>query len=158
MNSAAQSSTDAATNANNDTLYSKWMTIDQERIDIFAKVTNDPDKMHIDPDYARDNSPFGTTIAFGFLTMSLLTYFHHQCFQDLPQGMGVNYGFNHLRLAAPVPVDSEVRGVFSLKRKEPRGPGQTLLAYDVMVEIKGSKKPALIGEWLTVILNTSDVS
>jgi acyl dehydratase len=131
-------------------LISDWLEIDQERIDLFARATNDPDPQHIDPEYARKYSPFGKTIAFGFLTMSLLTHFYRGGVTDSTSGYGLNYGFDRMRLPRAVPVGSRIRGVFRFKSSEIRGEGRVLFAYDVTVEIEGEDKPALSGEWLAM--------
>lgn len=133
---------------------SSWMLIDQERIDQFGSATSDPDPMHVDPDWAKENSPFGTTISFGFLTMSVLTALYHDVMsydrQGNGEGHGLNYGFERLRLVAPVPVGSRIRGRFALKSIEDRYNGHALLRIDCSVEIEGQDKPALVGEWLVM--------
>lgn len=134
---------------------SDWLVIDQDRIDQFAHATNDPDEFHIDPEFAKENSPYGTTISFGFLTMSLLTFFYRQCFGHQDGGMGLNYGFNRLRLTNTVPVGSRIRGVFELANVEDKGAGRVLMTYHATVEIEGDPKPALVAEWLTMGVDTS---
>ncbi len=129
---------------------SDWITIDQDRINTFADVTEDHQFIHVNPDAAK-MTPFGGTIAHGFLTMSLLSQFSEQTGIVL-EGvkMGVNYGFDKMRFLAPVPSGSKVRGHFNLKGYEEKRPGQFLLTYDVSVEIDGQEKPALIAEWLAM--------
>ena len=129
---------------------SEWITIDQDRINTFADVTEDHQFIHIDPDAAA-KTPFGGTIAHGFLTMSLLSQFSEQTGIVL-EGikMGVNYGFDKMRFLAPVPSGSKVRGRFTLKDAEEKRPGQFLITYTVTVEIEGGDKPALIADWLAM--------
>jgi acyl dehydratase len=129
---------------------SDWLTLDQERITAFGVVTNDPDPLHIDPVYAARFSPFGKTFAFGFLTMSLLTYFHHQVVGATTSGYALNYGFERVRLPNVVTVGSRLRGVFKYLTAEDRGEGKFLLRYDARIEIEGEPKPALVGEWLAM--------
>ena len=129
---------------------SDWITVDQDRINTFADVTEDHQFIHINPEAAK-MTPFGGTIAHGFLTMSLLSQFSEQTGLVL-EGikMGVNYGFDKMRFLAPVPSGSKVRGHFSLKSYDEKRPGQFLITYDVSVEIEGQEKPALIAEWLAM--------
>lgn len=131
-------------------LVSDWLLIDQARIDLFARATNDNDPLHVDASYARLYSPFGRTISFGFLTMSLLTHLFRSCIREEGTGYALNYGFDRLRLPSAVPVDARVRGVFSLKHAERRGDDRALLTYDARVEVEGSDRPALVGEWLAM--------
>ena len=133
---------------------SAWTTINQSQINKFGDATNDPDPMHIDPTWSRQNSPFNTTISFGFLTMSLLTSLYHEVMSydrfGGDGGHGLNYGFDRLRLISPVPVDSRVRGRFILNGIEPRGNDQSLLRIGSTIEIEGQEKPALVGDWLVM--------
>jgi acyl dehydratase len=138
----------------NAVLTSGWIPVTQAMIDGFAEATLDPDPMHIDPDWAA-KGPYGTTISFGFLTMSLLTKLMHLALDnepvsDLKSGHYLNYGFNRLRLVSPVPVDSEVRGVFRIKERNPDDKGREIAVFDCQIEIKGQSRPALVAEWLSV--------
>ncbi len=137
------------------TFVSDWLLIDQERIDAFGQVTDDPDPHHIDPAYAAEHSPWGKTLAFGFLTLSLMTPMLYQVNRypldgDPRDGYPVNFGFNKLRFVAPVPVGSRVRGHFTVKDVSERRPGQRQITLDCVVEIEGEERPALVGEWLTL--------
>ena len=127
---------------------SSWIQIDQARIDAFAEVTNDHQFIHVNPELAKQ-TPFGTTIAHGFLTLSLASGMSYEAVAPL-EGvvMGVNYGFDKLRFLAPVPVNSKVRGRFKLLSAEDKGGGRWLIKHELTVEIEGSDKPALIAEWL----------
>ena len=127
---------------------SRWITVDQARIDAFARITEDEQFIHVDPERARA-TPFGGTIAHGFLTLSLASAMSYDAVAPL-EGvvMGVNYGFDKLRFLAPVPAGSKVRGRFKLLSAEDKGGGRWLLKHELTVEIEGGDKPALIAEWL----------
>jgi len=129
---------------------SSWIEIDQARIDVFADVTNDHQFIHVNPELAAQ-TPFGTTIAHGFLTLSLASGMSYEAVPVL-EGvvMGVNYGFDKLRFLAPVPVNSKVRGRFKLLSVEDKGAGRWLVKHELTVEIEGGDKPALIAEWLAM--------
>lgn len=127
---------------------SKWFEIDQARIDAFAKVTEDEQFIHVDPERAKQ-TPFVGTIAHGFLTLSLASAMSYDAVAPLDGVvMGVNYGFDKLRFLAPVPAGSKVRGRFKLLSAEDKGGGRWLLKHELTVEIEGGDKPALIAEWL----------
>lgn len=127
---------------------SRWIEVDQARIDAFARITEDEQFIHIDPEAAKA-TPFGGTIAHGFLTLSLASAMSYDAVAPL-EGvvMGVNYGFDKLRFLAPVPAGSKVRGRFKLLSAEDKGGGRWLLKHELTVEIEGAEKPALIAEWL----------
>jgi acyl dehydratase len=127
---------------------SRWIEVDQARIDAFAKITEDEQFIHVDPEAAKA-TPFGGTIAHGFLTLSLASAMSYDAVAPL-EGvvMGVNYGFDKLRFLAPVPAGSKVRGRFKLLSAEDKGGGRWLLKHELTVEIDGAEKPALIAEWL----------
>ncbi len=141
---------------------SKWILVDQAMIDKFAEATLDPDPMHVDPQWCAENSPFGCTISFGFLTLSLLT----PLVQDIIQyeredrradhGVPLNYGFNKVRMISPVPVNSRIRVVMQPRSSVLKAPGQTLRATDIEVQIEGQKKPALVAEWLTMWVDAGE--
>ena len=129
---------------------SDWVRIDQERIDAFAAVTEDHQFIHTNPEAAR-MTPFGGTVAHGFLTLSLLSKFAESATLTLSNiKMGVNYGFDKVRFVTPVPAGSKVRGHFELKSVEDKKPGQTQFVYAVVVEIdgKGTDSPALVADWI----------
>ena len=127
---------------------SDWMLIDQERINQFAEATGDHQYIHVDPELAAQ-TPFGTTIAHGFLTMSLMVEMGYKGSTKLANSvMGINYGFDKLRFINPVKVNNKVRGRFQLLSAEEKNPNQWLLKHAVTVEIEGEGKPALIAEWL----------
>tara|TARA_R110002096_G_scaffold435770_1_gene662535 strand:+ start:8161 stop:8622 length:462 start_codon:yes stop_codon:yes gene_type:complete len=139
---------------------SKEFLVTQEIIDQFASATQDLDPLHIDPKWAAENGPFPSTISFGFLTMSFITAMAHDVLQyereerDGSSGFPLNYGFNKMRLIAPVPVNSKIFGIFTIKDVVERKPGQILQTYEVVVHIKGVEKPALVGEWLALWVNS----
>jgi len=130
---------------------SDWILIDQPRIDAFAEVTEDHQFIHVDP-AAAAMTPFGGTIAHGFLTLSLLSRMAADAMLR-PDNikMGVNYGFEKVRFLAPVRSGSRVRGRFRLQRFEAKRPGQYQFVHEVTVEIEGEQKPALIAEWIGMV-------
>ena len=129
---------------------SKWFEIDQARIDAFADATEDWQFIHVDAEAAA-KTPFGGTIAHGFLTLSLASAMSYDAVERLDGVvMGVNYGFDKLRFLAPVPAGSRVRGRFKLLSAEDKGGGRWLIKHELTIEIEGSDKPALIAEWLAM--------
>lgn len=127
---------------------SRWFAVEQDRINLFADATEDQQFIHVDPASAA-LTPFGGTIAHGFLTLSLLSAMAYDALPK-PEGvkMMVNYGFDRVRFLAPVHSGSQVRGRFVLAAFDERAPGQYLARYSVTVEIDGSDKPALTADWL----------
>jgi acyl dehydratase len=125
---------------------SDWVTVDQQRIDLFADATGDHQWIHTDPERAA-GGPFGKTIAHGFLTLSLLPLFTQTAFHIGDVRMGVNYGLNRVRFTHPVPVGSRLRGHHTLLKYEGI-PGGAQLTLEVTVEIEGADKPACVAESL----------
>ena len=127
---------------------SSWLTVGQDRIQAFAEATEDRQFIHVDPEAAA-KSPFGGTIAHGFLTLSLLSRMAAEA-TLVPDRvkMAVNYGFDRIRFLAPVKSGKRVRGRFLLDSIEEKAPGQWLLRHSVTVEIEGEDKPALTAVWL----------
>lgn len=125
---------------------SPWLEIDQARIDRFADAIDDPQWIHVDPERAK-SSPFGTTIAHGFLTLSLLSHLIESTFSFDDRKMGVNYGLNRVRFTAPVPVNSRVRARFVLASWE-RKDDMIQTVWNVTMESEGSDKPVLVAEWI----------
>ncbi|HEX4235181.1 MAG TPA: MaoC family dehydratase [Caldimonas sp.] len=123
---------------------SDWITVTQERIDRFAEATGDHQWIHVDPERAKAG-PFGTTIAHGFLTLSLLPEMAASAIRILDTRMGVNYGLNKVRFPAPVPSGSRIRGHFTLIEFE-RLDGGAQLTYAVRMEREGSDKPVCVAE------------
>ena len=127
---------------------SRWIEVSQARIDAFADCTEDHQFIHVDPQAARA-TPFGGTIAHGFLTLSLASAMSYDAVRPLDGVViGVNYGFDKLRFLAPVPAGSRIRGRFRLLAADDKGQGRWLLKHELTVEIEGGDKPALIAEWL----------
>ncbi|MZR12365.1 MaoC family dehydratase [Maritimibacter sp. DP07] len=127
---------------------SRWFDITQARIDAFADATEDHQYIHTDPEAAAQ-SPFGGTIAHGFLTLSLLSAMTYDCVPVVDgTAMSVNYGMNRMRFLSPVKVDSRIRARFVLKDVDTSRPGEITTITDVTVEIDGSDKPALVAEWI----------
>jgi acyl dehydratase len=131
---------------------SDWLVIGQERIDAFAKATEDRQFIHVDP-AAAAQTPFGGTVAHGFLTLSLLSRMAAEAML-VPDGlkMAVNYGFDRVRFLAPVRSGKRVRGRFVLDSVQEKAPGQSLMRHNVTVEIEGEDKPALSAVWLALIV------
>ena len=137
------------------TRVSDWLEVRQELIDQFSEATLDPDWMHIDPDRSRRDGPFDGTIAFGFWTLSMLTYLMRETTgSEYPRGVayGFNYGLDRVRLMAPVPVGSRIRNHSRVVRIEGRGERRVLLKSENRVEIEGEQKPAMIAEWLGMLV------
>jgi acyl dehydratase len=129
---------------------SRWMTVDQARIDAFAEVTEDEQFIHVHPERARATG-FGGTVAHGFLTLSLLSAMAYSALPRIEGAAhGVNYGFDRVRFLHPVPSGSRVRAHFTLKSVTPRSAREWQLSYEVGVEIEGVRKPALAVTWLTM--------
>jgi acyl dehydratase len=130
---------------------SRWIEVTQDVIDRFAEVTQDRQFIHVDPERAAAETPFGGTIAHGFLTLSLLS----ACAYDaLPQiqgrAMGINYGFDKVRFLSPVRSGSRVRARFTLNEVVMRSATEAMMRYGVVIEIEGAEKPALVADWLTM--------
>lgn len=130
---------------------SPWIEIDQKSIDAFADVTGDHQFIHVDPEAAA-RTPFGGTIAHGFLTLSLLSQMAaHVMLRPEHIRMAVNYGFEKVRFIAPVRSGKRVRGRFTLAAMEEKRPGQWQFVHNVTVEIEGEDKPALTADWIGLI-------
>nr|WP_246571359.1 MaoC family dehydratase [Bradyrhizobium liaoningense] len=131
---------------------SSWHLIDQPRIDTYADVIEDHQFIHVDPDRAKKETAFGTTIAHGFLTMSLLSVMSYEVMPVIAgTTMGVNYGFDKLRFISPVRSGKRVRGRFVLAEAKLRKSNELQSRTNVTVEIEGEDKPALVADWLGLI-------
>ena len=131
---------------------SDWKLIDQNSIDQFSELTGDAGPIHNDPELSRQIAPFGGTIVQGFMMLSCLTGFAKGL--RLPQKAvtyRLNYGFDKVRIINPVPVDSRIRGRFHMRNLEPRGESGALMTLEVVVEVEGTKEPALVAEWLAYL-------
>ncbi|WP_299699853.1 MaoC family dehydratase [uncultured Tateyamaria sp.] len=127
---------------------SNWIMVDQIMIDQFAATTHDDQWIHVDAARAK-GTPFGSTIAHGFLTLSLASRFAYDCFPLMPgQVMGINYGFNRLRFLAVVKPGNRLRGRFTLNDVQKRNESELLRTMALTIEIDGSETPALVAEWL----------
>ncbi|MCB2073287.1 MAG: MaoC family dehydratase [Novosphingobium sp.] len=126
---------------------SDWYEMGQDRINQFADATEDHQYIHVDPEKAKD-SPFGQTIAHGFLTMAMLAPFLERGIPKLDVKMMVNYGFDKVRFLAPVKSGKRIRGHFKLQALVEKRPGQWQATLEVTVEIEGEEKPALLAEWI----------
>mgnify|MGYP000159068370 FL=1 len=129
---------------------SEWFEVSQERINQFAEATGDHQFIHVNPEMAK-LTPFGTTIAHGFLTLSLIPVLRQKSDCPRPDGvkMGVNYGGNKVRFLAPVKSGKRVRAHFKLLSLEEKRPGQWQETMETTIEIEGEDKPALIAEWIS---------
>lgn len=129
---------------------SEWVEIDQERINKFADATGDHQFIHVNPEMAK-MTPFGGTIAHGFLTLSMIPYLAANSDMPRPDGvkMGVNYGGNKTRFINPVRSGKRIRGIWTLLEMDEKRPGQWQQTVEITIEIEGEDKPALICEWIT---------
>jgi len=126
---------------------SPWIEITQQRIDTFAKAIDDFQWIHVDRARAT-SSPYGGTIAHGFLTLSLLSHLSEQTFAYADRKMGVNYGLNRVRFTSPVPSGARVRARFTLAKYEKIEGSGVQVTWNTVVEIEGKDKPALVAEWI----------
>ncbi len=126
---------------------SDWFEVSQERINLFAEATEDRQWIHTDPERAATESPFKTTIAHGFLTLSLLSELAMKTMSVNGVRMGINYGLNRVRFVSPVPSGARIRGRFTLASLE-EIKGGVQLVWNVTVEREGGEKPCCIAEWL----------
>jgi len=130
---------------------SPWRAVSQAMIDQFANATDDHQFIHVDPERAARETPFGGTIAHGFLSLSLLSTFAFETLRPIEgAGMGINYGFDSVRFQAPIKTGARVRARFVLADLNVRPSGWIQSSYDVTIEIENSKKPALTARWLTL--------
>jgi acyl dehydratase len=131
---------------------SSWHVVDQARIDHYADVIEDHQFIHVDPERAKNETAFGTTVAHGFLTMSLLSIMSYEVMPVVSgTTMGVNYGFDRLRFISPVRSGSRVRGRFTLAEASLRKPKELQSRTHVTVEIEGEEKPALVADWIGLL-------
>jgi len=129
---------------------SPWIEITQERIDTFARAVEDFQWIHVDRSRAQ-SSPFGGTIAHGFLTLSLLSLVGSEVMPPIEgRAMGINYGFDKIRFISPVRAGGKIRGRFKLKEVTERAAKEVMFRYEVAIEIEGTEKPAIVAEWLTM--------
>jgi acyl dehydratase len=127
---------------------SEWLVVDQSRVNEFAAATGDHQWIHVDPERARRESPFGGPIAHGFLTLSLIPSLLEQTIR-LRQRMGVNYGLNRVRFTAPLPVDSQVRASFAVTSVDDVDAAGVQVVWNVTLERQGSERPVCVAEFIT---------
>jgi acyl dehydratase len=126
----------------------RWFTVTQEQINQFAECTHDHQFIHVDPEKAKD-TPFGTTIAHGFLSLSMLAHFAEEFGVSIAGVyMGINYGFDSVRFIAPVKVNSRIRARAKILEWIEKKPGQFMSKTEVTIEIEGEEKPALKAVWI----------
>ena len=131
---------------------SSWHLVDQNRINVYADVIEDHQFIHIDAERAKRETAFGSTVAHGFLTMSLLSIMSYEVMPVIDgTTMGVNYGFDKLRFISPVRAGSRVRGRFTLVEAKLRKPTELMSHTNVTIEIEGEDKPALVADWIGLI-------
>ena len=133
--------------------HSEWITISQKMIDDFCDVTGDYQFIHNDPSRTASETPFGGSIAHGFLTLSLITKMYKDTTPIITgHELVINYGLNRVRFLAPVPSGSRIRGRITLGKVEPRGENKILTENKIIVEIEDSEKPAMLGTWVTLLI------
>ncbi len=131
---------------------SNWVQITQKKIDEFAQLTQDSQFIHTDPIKANLHSPFGKTIAHGFLVLSFASKFALDVLPPIKKKeIRINYGFNKIRFIHPVLVDSKIRGIFTLKNIEKKNDLSLINTYELAIEIQNNQKPAIVTDW--IILN-----
>lgn len=139
---------------------SEWVSVSQAETNDFARVTRDLDPNHINPEFARAQGPFGTTVLFGFQILSMLTFLCRPLRAELGSGsLGheLNYGLNRVRFVRPIPVGARFRNRVTLKRIEPRKNGDYLVTTTNTIELEDGEKPAVVAEWLGLITRRSSV-
>ena len=143
--------------AGNLSVTSDWVEVNQDLINMFADATHDHQFIHVDEERSKRETPFGGTIAHGFLSLSLLSKFFDDALPGIENSaMGINYGFEKIRFLMPVPAGSRLRGHIKLMECTERKPGEYLSRYEVTVEIENFEKPALIAEWLGLTVLKKD--
>lgn len=132
---------------------SDWVSVDQRRIDRFAEATDDRQWIHVDVERAKRESPLGSTIAHGYLTLSLLARFGYELGLVPPEGTHLlNYGLDRVRFMAPVKAGARIRDRVVLLKVQDKGPGRKLVTTRHTVEIEGEKKPAMVAESLVMLV------
>jgi acyl dehydratase len=131
---------------------SEWRTVTQEDIDKFAELSGDDQWIHVDVERAKTESPFGTTIAHGNLTLAMIDGFRPELFESTGFKLGVNYGWNKIRFPAPVPVDARIRGSVETVSVDDVGGGWHQVVYKWTVEVEGSEKPCCVAESVVRLL------
>jgi len=136
---------------------SNWRLVTQEMINSFAEATDDHQFIHTDPERAQ-HTPFGGTIAHGFLTLSLLSTLAYETLPEIEgQSYGINYGFDKIRFMTPVKSGARVRARFMLTEADIRPSGRIVFHYAVTLEIENIKKPALSADWITIVVVPAEI-
>jgi acyl dehydratase len=135
---------------------SEWRTVTQDDINGFAEISGDHQWIHVDVERAKAESPFGTTIAHGNLTLSLVDGFRGDLISSTGFALGVNYGWNKIRFPAPVPVDSRVRGKAEVVSVDEKGGGWYEVVTRFTLEVEGSEKPCFVGDSVTRVMASAD--
>jgi acyl dehydratase len=135
---------------------SDWRTVTQADIDAFAELSGDHQWIHVDPERARSESPYGTTIAHGNLTLSMVDGFRGQLISSSGFALGVNYGWNKIRFPAPVPVDSKVRAKAEVVSVDEVGGGWYQVVTRFTLEAEGNEKPCFVGDSVTRVMAPAD--
>jgi acyl dehydratase len=141
--------TGAETSAGEEAGVSRWIAVSQTMIDDFADLTGDDQFIHVDPERARRETPLGGTVAHGFLTLSLLGAMAREVQPPDGAAMSLDCGFDRIRFISPVRAGSRIRGRFVLSAIEERAPGEATLHWQVIVEIEGRERPALVADWIS---------
>jgi acyl dehydratase len=131
---------------------SEWRTVSQADIDTFAELSGDHQWIHVDPERAKTESPYGTTIAHGNLTLSMVDGFRGELIEASGFALGVNYGWNKIRFPAPVPVDSRIRARAELVSFDDLGGGWYQAVTRFTVEVEGAEKPSFVGDSVTRVM------
>ena len=131
---------------------SEWRTVTQQDINTFADLSGDDQWIHVDVERAKAESPFGTTIAHGNLTLSLVDGFRKELISSTGFALGVNYGWNKIRFPAPVPVDARVRGRAEVVSVDEKGAGWYEVVTRFTLEVEGNEKPCFVGDSVTRVM------
>jgi acyl dehydratase len=135
---------------------SEWRTITQADIDAFAELSGDHQWIHVDPERAKAESPFGTTIAHGNLTLATVDGFRQQLLKPIGFALAVNYGWNKIRFPAPVRVDSRIRARLEIASLDEVGGGWLQMITRITLEVEGNEKPCFVGDSVTRLMAPSD--
>jgi acyl dehydratase len=131
---------------------SEWRTVTQADIDAFAELSGDHQWIHVDPERAKSDSPYGTTIAHGNLTLSMVDGFREQLISSSGFALGVNYGWNKIRFPSPVPVDSKIRAKAEVVSVDEVGGGWWQVVTRFILDVEGSEKPCFVGDSVTRVM------
>jgi acyl dehydratase len=134
---------------------SEWRKVTQADIDAFAGLSGDHQWIHVDPERAKTESPYGTTIAHGNLTLSMVDGFRGELIAAAGFALGVNYGWNKIRFPAPVPVDSRIRARAEVVSVEEKGGGWWQVVTRFTIEVEGGEKPCFVGDSVTRVMSSA---